>query len=70
MHSLTTTVRILSNVVGGVTNLTVAKIIDIFGRPHGLFLCVCFGTLGLDGGRPLSCLVCLFHLSPYRFSAC
>lgn len=47
MHSLTPTVSILSNVVGGVTNLTIAKIIDVFGRPHGFILCVIFGTMGL-----------------------
>ncbi|KAI4643876.1 uncharacterized protein J4E79_011148 [Alternaria viburni] len=39
MHSFTPTVSILSNVVGGVTNLTIARIIDVFGRPHGLILC-------------------------------
>jgi len=47
MHSLTPTVSILSNVVGGVTNLTIAKIIDVFGRPHGFILCVILGTMGL-----------------------
>ena len=47
MHSLTPTVSILSNVVGGVTNLTIAKIIDVFGRPHGFILCVILGTIGL-----------------------
>ncbi|KAI4912348.1 hypothetical protein J4E85_011081 [Alternaria conjuncta] len=47
MHSLTPTVSILSNIVGGVTNLTIAKIIDVFGRPHGFILCVILGTMGL-----------------------
>jgi len=47
MHSLTPTVSILSNVVGGVTNLTIAKIINVFGRPHGFILCVILGTTGL-----------------------
>lgn len=34
-HSLTQTARILSSIIGGVCNLTVAKIFDIFGRLQG-----------------------------------
>ena len=33
-HSLTPTVNILSSVIGGVTNLTIAKVLDVFGRPQ------------------------------------
>jgi MFS family permease len=47
LHSLTPTVSILSSIIGGVTNLTIAKVIDVFGRPHGLLFCMCLGTLGL-----------------------
>lgn len=46
-HSLTPTVSIISGVVGGVTNLTIAKTIDVFGRPHGLLCCLVIGTAGL-----------------------
>jgi MFS family permease len=46
-HSLIPTTGILSQVIGGVTNLGIAKILDIFGRPHGFLLCVVFATIGL-----------------------
>ncbi|XP_014558639.1 hypothetical protein COCVIDRAFT_24842 [Bipolaris victoriae FI3] len=46
-HSLTPTVSILSSVIGGVTNLTIAKVIDVFGRPPGLLFCLGLGTMGL-----------------------
>lgn len=46
-HSLTPTVGILSSVIGGVTNLTLAKILDVFGRPQGYFVCMCIATVGL-----------------------
>ena len=47
LHSLTPTVTILSSVIGGVTNLTIAKILDVFGRPQGYLLCVVLAILGL-----------------------
>ncbi len=46
-HSLTPTVAILSSVIGGVTNLTLAKILDVFGRPQGFLFCICLATVGL-----------------------
>lgn len=46
-HSLTPTVIILSSVIGGVTNLTLAKILDVFGRPQGFFVCIVLATVGL-----------------------
>lgn len=46
-HSLIPTTGILSQVIGGVTNICIAKILDIFGRPHGFILCVFFCTVGL-----------------------
>lgn len=44
---LTPTVSIISSVVGGVTNLTLAKILDVFGRPQGFLFCVLIATVGL-----------------------
>ncbi|QYS95456.1 MFS domain-containing protein [Trichoderma simmonsii] len=46
-HSFTPAVGILSSVIGGVTNLTLAKILDIFGRAHGLLFCIIIATSGL-----------------------
>lgn len=46
-HSLTPTVGILSTVIGGVTNLTLAKILDVFGRPQGYLVCIFLATAGL-----------------------
>ena len=46
-HSLTPTVGILSSVIGGVTNLTLAKILDVFGRPQGYLFCIFLATVGL-----------------------
>lgn len=46
-HSLVPTTSVMSQVIGGVTNLCLAKILDIFGRPHGFLLCVILATLGL-----------------------
>lgn len=47
LHSLTPTVGILSSVIGGVTNLTLAKILDVFGRPQGYLFCIVLATAGL-----------------------
>ena len=46
LHSFTPTVNILSSVVGGVTNLTLVKVLDVFGRPHGLLLCLLVAMVG------------------------
>ncbi|KAK2841627.1 hypothetical protein FQN49_006070 [Arthroderma sp. PD_2] len=46
-HSLTPTVGILSSVIGGVCNLTVAKILDVFGRPQGYAMSLFISTVGL-----------------------
>lgn len=46
-HSLTPTVGVLSSVIGGVTNLTLAKILDVFGRPQGYAFCILLATVGL-----------------------
>ncbi|KAL8881552.1 MAG: hypothetical protein Q9198_001263 [Flavoplaca austrocitrina] len=47
LHSLIPTVGILSSVIGGVTNLTLAKILDVFGRPQGYLFTLCIATVGL-----------------------
>ncbi|KAL7795069.1 major facilitator superfamily domain-containing protein [Trichoderma ceciliae] len=47
LHSFTPTVGILSSVIGGVTNLTLAKVLDIFGRAHGYLVCIVLATGGL-----------------------
>ncbi|PNP51106.1 hypothetical protein THARTR1_08334 [Trichoderma harzianum] len=46
-HSFTPTVGILSSVIGGVTNLTLAKVLDIFGRAYGLLFCIVLAASGL-----------------------
>lgn len=46
-HSLTPTVNIMSNIIGGVFKLTLAKILDVFGRPQGYLLSVILTTVGL-----------------------
>ena len=46
-HSLTPTVGVLSAVIGGVTNLTLAKILDVFGRPQGYLFTIGLATVGL-----------------------
>jgi MFS family permease len=47
LHSLTPTVSIISSIIGGVMNLTLAKILDVFGRPQGYLFCVCLAVIGL-----------------------
>lgn len=44
---LTATTSVVSSLVGGLFRLPLAKIIDLWGRPQGYFLMVCFMTLGL-----------------------
>ncbi|PTB61786.1 MFS general substrate transporter [Trichoderma citrinoviride] len=46
-HSLTPTTSVMSNIIGGVFKLTLAKVLDIFGRPQGYLLSIVFTTLGL-----------------------
>ncbi|ORY10001.1 hypothetical protein BCR34DRAFT_567629 [Clohesyomyces aquaticus] len=46
-HSLTPTTSVISTVVSGVTNLSIGKTLDIFGRPHGFLLCAVLATVGL-----------------------
>ncbi|CAI6338020.1 unnamed protein product [Periconia digitata] len=46
-HSLTATTSVLSSVICGVTNLTIGKALDIFGRPQGFLCCVVVAVIGL-----------------------
>ncbi|KAM0324349.1 hypothetical protein ACHAQA_008130 [Verticillium albo-atrum] len=47
LHSLTPTVGIISYIVGGVCNLTVAKILDVFGRPQGYAAALLITMIGI-----------------------
>ncbi|CAG2008709.1 unnamed protein product [Fusarium graminearum] len=47
MHSLTATTSVMSFVIGGVTNLSIAKTLDVFGRPQGFMFCAITATIGL-----------------------
>lgn len=46
-HSLTATTGVMSGIIGGVSKLTLAKILDIWGRPQGFLVVVLIMTLGL-----------------------
>ncbi|KAI1097479.1 MFS general substrate transporter [Jackrogersella minutella] len=47
LHSLTATTSVMSGIFGGVSKLTLAKILDIWGRPQGFLVVVLLMTLGL-----------------------
>jgi hypothetical protein len=47
LHSLTPTTGVLSSVIGGVTNMSIAKTLDVFGRPQGFLFCAVLATIGL-----------------------
>ncbi|KAH9907832.1 major facilitator superfamily domain-containing protein [Xylariomycetidae sp. FL2044] len=47
LHSLTATTSVMSSIIGGVSKLTLAKILDVWGRPQGFMICVILLTLGL-----------------------
>ncbi|CAJ2511705.1 Uu.00g073300.m01.CDS01 [Anthostomella pinea] len=46
-HSLTATTGVMSSIIGGVSKLTLAKILDVWGRPQGFMLTMLLMTLGL-----------------------
>ncbi|KAK3068166.1 MFS siderochrome iron transporter 1 [Teratosphaeriaceae sp. CCFEE 6253] len=46
-HSLTAATSIMSSIIGGLSKLPLAKILDIWGRPQGFALMVCCMTIGL-----------------------
>ncbi|KAI0853942.1 MFS general substrate transporter [Daldinia vernicosa] len=47
LHSLTATTSVMSGIFGGVSKLTLAKILDIWGRPQGFLVVVLLMTVGL-----------------------
>lgn len=47
LHSLTATTGILSKIIGGLSQLTLAKILDIWGRPQGFLVMMLLLTIGL-----------------------
>ncbi|UNI15910.1 hypothetical protein JDV02_002394 [Purpureocillium takamizusanense] len=46
-HSLTAAVEVMSSIIGGLTKIPIAKILDTWGRPQGLALTLCVWVLGL-----------------------
>ncbi|RYP26250.1 hypothetical protein DL768_011815 [Monosporascus sp. mg162] len=46
-HSLTSTTNVMAQIIGGVSKLTLAKILDIWGRPQGFLLSGMILTIGL-----------------------
>lgn len=46
-HGLTATTGIMSSLIGGLSKLPLAKILDIWGRPQGFSLMLLFLTIGL-----------------------
>ncbi|KAI0505337.1 siderophore iron transporter mirB [Xylaria bambusicola] len=46
-HSLTATVGVAANIIGGISKLPLAKILDVWGRPQGYLLTMSSMTLGL-----------------------
>jgi hypothetical protein len=46
MHSLTASVSIMSSIIGGLSKLPLAKILDTWGRPQGLALMAFIWTVG------------------------
>lgn len=47
IHSLTSATNVMSSIVGGLTKLPLAKLIDVWGRPQGYIVTVGCLTLGL-----------------------
>ncbi|KAI1388968.1 MFS general substrate transporter [Hypoxylon trugodes] len=47
LHSLTATTNVMSGIIAGISKLTLAKILDIWGRPQGFMVVVILMTLGL-----------------------
>ncbi|GAP92247.1 putative siderophore iron transporter [Rosellinia necatrix] len=46
-HSLTATTGVAANIIGGVSKLALAKILDVWGRPQGFLLTMCLMVFGL-----------------------
>lgn len=46
-HSLTAAVDVMSSIIGGLSKLPIAKILDTWGRPQGLALTLFIWVMGL-----------------------
>ncbi len=46
-HSLTAATSIMSGIIGGLVQLPLAKVLDIWGRPQGFAIMVLSLTIGL-----------------------
>ncbi len=46
-HGLTATTSVMSSLIGGLSKLPLAKILDIWGRPQGFTISVFVLTIGL-----------------------
>lgn len=46
-HSLTAATGVMSGIIGGVSKLPLAKILDVWGRPQGFLVVVLIMTVGL-----------------------
>ncbi|KAK9422940.1 hypothetical protein SUNI508_04607 [Seiridium unicorne] len=46
LHSLTATSTVISSIIGGLSKIPLAKIVDIWGRPQGIALMLLFWVLG------------------------
>ncbi|KAI0406356.1 siderophore iron transporter mirB [Xylaria palmicola] len=46
-HSLTATTGVAANIIGGVSKLAIAKILDVWGRPQGYLLTMVLMVIGL-----------------------
>lgn len=46
-HSLTAAMGIISSIVGGLSKLAIAKIMDTIGRPQGLVIALLFWVMGM-----------------------
>jgi hypothetical protein len=46
MHSLVSTIAIVSNIVGGVLKLPIAKLLDLWGRAEGFCLMLACTVIG------------------------
>ena len=46
LHSLTAATNIISSIIGGLSKIPIAKILDTWGRPQGLSLCLLLWVVG------------------------
>ncbi|GJD02080.1 siderophore iron transporter mirB [Colletotrichum higginsianum] len=46
-HASTATIHVMASLIGGLMKLPLAKVLDVWGRPHGYAFCVALLTTGL-----------------------